>query len=156
MGLDANQLRQLVVRPALEEIGLWSRAAENLVMGTAAQESNLRFIHQVKGPAVGLFQIEPATYRDIWTNWLPGQGDLAEKLRAIAGQPDSGVPDVEIMTWNLKYAAAMCRVFYRRLKAPLPHEDDVEGLAAYWKRHYNTSAGKGTTAQFTRNFSLVA
>lgn len=155
MGIDATQLRMLVVRPALEAIGLWSRAAENLVMGTAAQESNLRYIHQVKGPAVGLFQIEPATYRSIWVDYLPKFPELAAKLRKLAGVADD-VPDVNLMAGNLYFAAAMCRVFYRRLPVPLPLEDDVEGLAAYWKKYYNTTAGRGTTAQYIKNSSLVA
>ncbi len=155
MGIDAGQLRTLVVRPALKEIGLHTPAAENLVMGTAAQESNLRYIHQVKGPALGLFQMEPATYKDIWARWLSGHPDIAEKLRQLAGQPDSGVPDPEVMVWNLKFAAAMCRVFYRRIAEPLPQAGDVAGMASYWKRYYNTSLGKGKPEQFAKNYSLV-
>lgn len=156
MGLNATHLRQLVVRPALHAVGLWSRAAENLVMGTAAQESSLEHLHQLKGPAVGLFQIEPATYNDIWRRWLPGRPERA-KLLALVGLPADydGVPDVKLMHGNLFFAAAMCRIFYRRIRAPLPADTDVEGLAAYWKRYYNTHLGKGTTAQFMRNYAAV-
>ena len=39
MALDAKQLRELVIRPALMEIELWSEAAEELVLGTAIVES---------------------------------------------------------------------------------------------------------------------
>ncbi len=159
MGINANQLRQLVVRPALKAIGLWSEAAENLVMGTAAQESGLTHIHQLgAGPAVGLFQMEPATYHDIWNRWLAGQPEIRKKLLKIAGLPEDsiGEPDVNLMAGNLYFAAAMCRIFYRRIQAPLPAADDVPGLAAYWKKYYNTAKGKGTPQQFVSNWSLVA
>lgn len=156
MGIDPTQLRLLVVRPALVAIGLWSRAAENLVMGTAAQESGLRYLHQTgKGPAVGLFQVEPATYADLWKTVIQAKPKLAEKLRKLAGVSE-GIPDVNLMAGNLYFAAAMCRVFYLRVKAPLPDDGDVAGLAAYWKRYYNTEAGAGTVAQFTHNFTMVA
>ena len=49
MPLNAQQLRTLVVRPALQAIGAWSPAAENLVMGTAGQESRLTHLHQLGG-----------------------------------------------------------------------------------------------------------
>ena len=155
MGIEPTQLRILVVRPALKAIDLWSQAAENLVMGTAAQESNLRYLHQVKGPAVGLFQIEPATYADIWNRYLNDQPVLATKLRKLAGVTE-GIPDVNLMAGNLYFAAAMCRVFYRRLAAPLPAADDVAALGGYWKKYYNTVKGKGTVAQFVKNWPLVA
>ena len=62
MALDAKQLRELVIKPALLEIELWSEAAEELVLGTAIVESRLSFIKQLgSGPALGFWQIEPDT-----------------------------------------------------------------------------------------------
>ena len=58
MALDAKQLRELVIRPALMEIELWSEAAEELVLGTAIVESRLSFIKQLgSGPAFGLWPL---------------------------------------------------------------------------------------------------
>jgi len=71
VALDARQLRKLVIRPALLEIELWSEAAEELVLGTAIVESRLSFIKQLgSGPALGLWQIEPDTHRDVYENFL--------------------------------------------------------------------------------------
>ena len=39
MALDATELRQMVIKPALEKLGLWCTAAEELVLGTAIVES---------------------------------------------------------------------------------------------------------------------
>jgi hypothetical protein len=46
------------------------------------------------------------------------------------------------------YAAAMARLRYRRAPGRLPAAGDVAGMAAYWKRHYNTPLGRGVPAEF--------
>ena len=64
----AKQFRELIIRPALEAIGLWSQTAENLVLGTAIHESgNFKYIKQVGGgTALSFYQIEPVTADDIY------------------------------------------------------------------------------------------
>jgi hypothetical protein len=54
MGIDTKQLLELVVRPVLDEIGAGGVAAEQLVMGTIAQESDMgTWLHQRgAGPAL--------------------------------------------------------------------------------------------------------
>jgi hypothetical protein len=42
----------------------------------------------------------------------------------------------------------MCRVRYIRATPPLPSQDDLQGLANYWKQHYNTPLGAGTPEEF--------
>ena len=54
------------------------------------------------------------------------------------------VPPVTEMHGNAFFAAAMCRVHYRRVFESLPKLDDALGMATYWKKYYNTYAGKGT------------
>ena len=39
MGLNPQQFRSLVIRPTLRRLDLWSEAAEELLLGTAIQES---------------------------------------------------------------------------------------------------------------------
>lgn len=48
------------------------------------------------------------------------------------------------------YAAAMCRVHYLRVSAPIP--SDLAGQVAYYKAHYNTAAGAATVAQYRANW----
>ena len=75
--MNAGDIREYAVRPALEMIELWSQVAEDLVMGTAAQESHFSYLEQLhQGPALGMWQMEPATFRDIWINFLPSQPRL--------------------------------------------------------------------------------
>jgi hypothetical protein len=144
-GLDPRQFRAFAVRPTLQRLGLWSHSAENLLVGTALTESGLRALVQDGGPALGVYQIEPATHRDVLTNFLDYRLGLAEKVRELrAREPD---PDEQLIT-NLAYATAICRVIYYRRPEPLPDADDIEGLGAYWKQHYNTPRGAGTVTRF--------
>lgn len=154
--LDAQQVLLHVVRPALDELDLWSKKAEALVIGTAAQESKLCYLSQLgAGPALGLWQIEPATHEDIWENYLTYRPERAKAVLAAAGVPDYvGTPPAEWLIFNLRYSAAMCRVHYVRVPAPLPDEDDVEAMGKYWKRYYN-GPGDGTVAQFVESYAQL-
>ena len=144
--LHVPQFRLLVVRPALTHLGLWSAAAENLLLGTAVHESGLRFLRQLgDGPARGLFQIEPATHDDLWENFLRRRRALRTKVAALAAPVPSRL---EQLATNAAYATAMARLVYLRAPEPLPAAHDVEALARYWKRHYNTARGGGSTAAF--------
>jgi hypothetical protein len=153
MSLDVKQFRQYIVIPALEHIGLHSLAAENLLVGTALQESHLRYLDQLTpgpGPAYGLFQMERRTHDDHWDKFISKDQDLNDKILSLMS---SHPTKIEQLRCNLLYAAAMCRVHYRRVKEPLPEASDVEGLGQYWKKYYNTYAGKGTVSQFVKNYA---
>ena len=146
--LDIAQFRSLIIRPALEAIDLHSEAAEELVLGTALQESNLKYLKQLgNGPAIGLWQMEPSTHADIWTNFLKYRPELAFKLRALLPR-DSEIGFAQQMAGNLWYGAAMCRVHYFRRKEPLPKAGDIVAQSLFWKRTYNTNLGKGTAAEY--------
>lgn len=152
---DCKQFRQYVVRPALEDIGLWSQEAEDLLVGTAAVESKLgTYLHQVGGgPAMGVFQMEPATHDDIWNNYLAYK-DWKWNLTKITNSYGA-----EDMIYNLRYAAAMARIHYRRVPEPLPNRHTfaskasyIVALGAYWKEHYNTHLGAGTVEKFVQAY----
>lgn len=138
MSIDKDQLRELIT-DVLLEANLHSPAAVELLMLTAAVESNLgTYIKQIEGPALGIFQMEPATEKDLWKNYLEYKDKTADTIRRY----DTAAKDD--LRWNLGYAILMTRVHYLRIKEPLPPADDVHALALYWKRHYNTPLGKGT------------
>lgn len=152
MGIRIDHLRSQVVRPALTRLAphvAWSAAAENLVLATAIAESDLSALHQIGGgPALGLWQIEPATHADLWTNWLAYRSALADRLGSMAA-PWPLVPQNPAQTaTNLLYAAAVCRLIYYRAPARLPAKDDADAMGRYWKQHYNTPLGAGDPAKF--------
>lgn len=165
--LSPRHLLRFVIAPTLAHLsgadapGIDSEAAAELLLGTAAQESNLRALDQVLsrddrtlGPAFGLFQIEPATHDDIWANWLHHRPALAERVVSLMAPWPS--PHIQLAT-NLTYAAAIARLVYYRSSVKMSAPGDVAGHAAVWKRVYNTPKGKGTPEQFVTNWrALVA
>jgi hypothetical protein len=148
--LDIGQFRRLVLRPTLIHLDLWSQAAENLLLGTALQESGLRHLAQMGGgPARGLYQIEPATHDDILRNYLVYRPELSGLVRTLMAPAPS---PVEQSATNLAYGTAIARLVYYRRPEPLPPPDDILGLARYWKRHFNTEKGRGTVSAFVLNY----
>ena len=169
------EFRTNVVRQALLAIDHHSPQAEVLVLGTALAvsgcssllpaESGLRATRQYGGgPALGYFQMEPATHDDIWRNFLQYRPSLSGLAIAVAGavRPLIVSPGTEEHTptailaplaaeleTNHLYAAAMCRVHYLRAPARLPaNAHDILSMAHYWKRWYNTEKGRGTVEHF--------
>lgn len=150
MAIEPNQLRYLIIVPALQAIGLHSLAAEQLVLGTCCQESlGGSYIKQLgKGPALGIYQMEPITHDDLHANFLKFKRDLSVKVNNLC----VGIANASELVWNLNYATAMCRIHYFRVKAPLPAANDFKAQARYWKKYYNTPKGKGTTEEYLINW----
>jgi hypothetical protein len=147
-GLDREQFVDLIIDPILDALQLNSLAARELLLGTALQESGLKYLAQLgNGPARGIFQMEPATHDDIWKNFLAYKPDLANRLQGTAIKQSA-----EMMVGNMWYAAGMCRIHYYRVKAPLPAAGDLYGQAGYWKEYYNTPLGAGTVDEYVHNY----
>jgi hypothetical protein len=149
-GLIPSQLRARVIEPALGFLGLpGGEAAVRLVLGTAAQESGFAALAQLHGPALGPWQIEPATHHDLLENFLESRPELDKKLALLA----AGWPSLtQQLASNLCYAAAVCRLIYFRAPDALPDADDIDGLGKYWKRFYNTASGAGSVGEFVANY----
>lgn len=148
--LNPKQFRIEIIRPTLEHMGMWSQAAENLEIGTGYQESRLTYLRQLGGgPALGIYQIEPDTHTDLWMNYLAFRKPIADKLRQLRSKIPLG--ESNLIT-NLAYATAVCRLLYYRQAESLPDAQDIEGLAAYWKKYYNTPDGAGTVTEWVFNY----
>lgn len=153
MGVDPKQFHDFVIEPVLDHIGLNSLAARRLLLGTALQESGLEYIRQLSdGPALGFFQMEPDTHDDCWGNFLQFRKDLADKIMDFMQQYPHGAGQ---MVGNAWYAAAMCRVKYKRVKYALPKAEDAAAMAAYWKQFYNSPYGAGTVQVALPKFKLA-
>jgi len=156
--IDSEQLRHDVIRPVLrylDPVIPYSEAAENLLMGTCAHESKGgSYVSQVKGPARGIFQMEPDTENDIQVNYLafrPELEDLVMALRMSSWTPikNAGLSNLRC---NLYYQTAMARVHYYRVKWAMPDAENVAQLANYWKLHYNSPGGRGTEERFIEDY----
>ncbi len=145
--IDLAKFRDEIVQPALLAINLYSESAEVLVMATGLAESNLQFtVQQGNGPALGYFQIEPATH-----NWLiekyGGQTKYSFILDGLRKLSDKVGMAIE-MRDNPQYAAAMCRLRYFAVAAPIPGMYDIGAMAHMWKKYYNSEDGAGTIQEF--------
>jgi hypothetical protein len=150
MSFNQNQFK-ILIEKVLRRMKMHSNSAVNLLLGTAAQESAFgTYIRQLgDGPARGVFQMEPATERDIWSSYISYRRDVETMIEIISGV---SAPDELHLEGNLLYQIIMARLHYRRVKEPFPSADDIEGLARYWKKYYNTSQGKGTIEEFITNY----
>lgn len=148
--LNPTHFREHVIRPTLEHLGLWSESAENLLLGTALVESGLTHLVQLGGgPALGVYQMEPATHDDIWKNFLKFRDDLRKRVCDTINLDPGMRPEADRhLIGNLFYATAMARVHYLRVLESLPEADDVWRMAGYWKAYYNTELGKGMPEKY--------
>ena len=149
--INNNQYRELIIRPSLKAIDLYSINSEELLILTLAQESlGLSFLKQVNGPALGPYMIEPKTHDDIWNNYLANNKDLRFKILETLNL--KSLPTSDRLVYDLKYATIMARVFFLRISSPIPLATDIKGLAGYWKRFYNSENGKGTPEEAIDNY----
>lgn len=146
---DPDQLRLLIIRPTLLALGLHSPEAEELMMGTCAQESKGgTYLKQVNGIAYGAWQMEPTTHDDIWTRFLPNQPIKCSLM--VNHCQIRTKPDAAMMVYHLTYACAMARLHYFRADGAIPRS--LEDQAAYYKRYYNTPKGAATPEEYITNY----
>lgn len=150
--LNLRHLRALIIRPVLRDLDLYSVAAEELIVGTALKESGLYHLEQIGGgPALGIYQMEPETRKDIDDNYLAYRPGLYTKVIKYLSPH---LHRDEQLVYNLKYATAMVRIHYRRVPKALPDKNDLVGMATYWKEYYNTPAGLGHPDEFIEDYLI--
>jgi hypothetical protein len=139
--LDSKQLRELIIIPALEDLQIYSEDAVELLVFTCAVESEGgTYLHQIKGPALGIYQMEPATYNDIWANYILLKSELSTIL--FHNFDVGRMPSEDRLIYDLRYATAMARLFYRRVSEALPNHNRIDDVWEYYKKYWNTYKGK--------------
>ena len=152
--ITPSHLRILIIRSTLQDVDLWSPSAEQLLMGTAMQESRMgTYLRQINGPALGIFQMEPATYKSIHDNYLKYRPRLVKQIEPFMTHHEY-LGHLSLI-WNFAYATIMARIQYFKQPEALPAVDDDAGLAAYWKKYYNTPLGRGTEEEFIHNLQVM-
>lgn len=150
--LNISQFRELILVPVLSDLQLYSKEAEELLVFTCATESNGgTYLHQVNGPAIGIFQMEPATYNDIWQNYLTRNQGLICMLSTKFNI--NRIPTPELMISDLRFATAMARLHYRRVREPLPSHNDIDAIWEYYKHYYNTEKGSATKDESIKKYN---
>lgn len=141
--INVQQLRELIIRPALRDLQMYSEDAEELLVFTCAVESGGgTYLQQVNGPALGIYQMEPETYYDIRLHYLPHKTQLGIILYTQFGLATYPHSEEHRLVYDLRFATAMARIHYARVSQSLPSAQDSLALWQYYKAHYNTSLGR--------------
>ena len=75
----ADEFRQLIIGHTLRSLDEWAPAHENLLLGTAAQESSMGSSLK-RGRLLGLYHISPNTHRSVWDKYLLHHSDLKSPI----------------------------------------------------------------------------
>lgn len=149
--MQAKQLLDYIIKPTLKYMGgnYNSKNAQMLLLATAAIESDCGYyIKQINGPALGIWQMEPDTFHDIFNNCdavrESGFGCKVSELRTDYELEDS---PLSLITSPM-YACAVARLKYSMDKAALPNHNEIFEIYKYYKKIYNTPLGASTFQKF--------
>ena len=141
-----------MIQSTLDYLGLNSPEAVQILLHTAAVETDFgKKYKQTKGPALGIFQMEPTTEKSIWQTYL-GRSEnihLANKIKALR----TNNPKLSDMQYNLAYQIAMARCYYLSKPGKLPAVNDKNGIYAYYKKYWNTYKGASTKEKSLMKFN---
>ncbi|ASP39313.1 hypothetical protein CHH28_11770 [Bacterioplanes sanyensis] len=103
MNLTLDELRDVIVRPTLQQLNCHNCASENLLVALALRHQ--RHGDHEKYP--GLYPIDAALHLRLWDHCLAFEPDLASRIRGLASQREFlNNPHPELMI-NLRYATAI-------------------------------------------------
>lgn len=138
--------------PAAIALNVYDTPHLQLGLGTGIQESKLQNVQQHGGgPALGPFQMEPATHDSLWVNFIQYRPALKAALQTILGENN---PSPQMLMQDLIYSAAM--MFVKYLSCPGKIPEDLPGQAAYYKKWYNTPLGAATEEEYIAGYQKYA
>jgi hypothetical protein len=159
--MNTQDLIKQTLLPLQNETGLnvASDEARTLLYGTILVESWGVYRYQIGGIAIGICQIEPATHKDTLKRCRNKQLSVFEYILKCF-YPDFKYTDIwdidfrldnfidDNLLLNDEYSIIIARMKYYLIPEKLPK--DIQGLAEYWKKYYNTELGKGEVGEFIK------
>lgn len=138
MGINVNHLKHLIIKPTLREMGekFNDEAAINLLLMTTAAETKVgtylkqgyQSVADMCGVALGIYQMEPNTFIDVWERFKWKETDLvANKLIVESMSP---------LISDLRFSTIMARAKYYLVPSSLPEANNVEELAHYYAKYW--------------------
>tara|TARA_R100000353_G_scaffold9914_2_gene11118 strand:- start:8595 stop:9083 length:489 start_codon:yes stop_codon:yes gene_type:complete len=154
MSVNSNQIKDLIKDVCVQMGEKYAKQeALDIVYATGLVESKYEYIEQIgTGPAKSFWQVEPETAVDNCRNFISKRPELLQVCSDILGIDPYYFIDAQPDDWdwilrtNIAAGILHCRIKYWRV--PEPIEKGEEGLAKYWKEHYNTAEGAGTIEHF--------
>jgi len=160
MGINPTQFFDDVITPTLDCMGriidkrMSSDESKCIMLGTACAESQLTFLRQFNsGPAIGFYQMEPATYADhIKYCERKGEEFKSKVIYCIYQEERKDFPHGSQLIYNLRLQTVFARLHYWRVTEPIPEATPLQ--AAYWKKFYNSVHGRGTVQHYINSFPI--
>lgn len=137
---DITQFRTDILIPTLEGLQIRDvNLRELLVFTCAVESSGGTYVKQINGPALGIYQIQPNTFSELWHNYIIRQPDVVNLLSM--NLHINRFPDPFDLITDLKLATATCVLYYKWKKVHVNSTEDEE-LWNVYKQYYNTELGK--------------
>lgn len=142
MSLYEPQFRQFITRTLMDFAPHYATlpAIELLLMTAAAESDFGTYLWQKSGPAKGLFQIEPDTHNSIHANYFHRRWPMFRQKEHDA------------LVYDLQYQVIVARGIYADKTEALPSENNIDGMAAYHKKHWNTLLGNADPENTVRKY----
>lgn len=153
--MKANELKETIIEPVLEAMYMSSPRATQMLLAIAAVESDMcKNLKNTLCSSLGPWQIEKKTFEDIKDRYLMrhDKQQLRDDVENVCDVKLENLPFEELLT-NFKLGCAFARIRLWWVSTPLPEANDIEGLAVYWKEHYNTALGAGTEQDFVDKYN---
>ncbi len=148
--LNPHQFVNLILEPALRATGMYSLDAMYLMVCTIMVESKLTHLKQLPdGPALGLGEIEPATYVDS-KRYLERRSDIRSKILNYCERtylPENPTTLIADLSLNILIA----RVKYWMVTEPIPSYKDPHAQAEYYEKYYNANKEVNKVDEFVRH-----
>lgn len=154
--MKPQTLHDYIIFPTLNFMGPTynTPAIRQLLLATCAQESHCgQYLKQIKGPALGLYQMEPATVKDLYTNFVAYDKERQRVLEQFISPAAAVAPQLISLVGELFYATALARMNYRRVKEAVPAFNSFPAMWAYYKKYWNSTLGAATEREFQANWN---
>lgn len=146
--MNKGQLTDLVIIPTLNEIpkGYSKESILAVTMIIAHESMKGEYIKQIKGPALGLIGMEPATHDDTWVHGDSILENAIELGIITIYQANNNIhPPATRLIYDLRYNVFMARQKLFMVTEALPH--DKGDMSHYLKKHWN-GGGKATATKY--------
>lgn len=154
MGICGTEFLELVIRPTLRCLGVKSPMAENLLLGTAAVQSNLGF-YLNNGQGIGIYAIDAKQHQTVWDEYLAFNEDLASQVRGFASQHEFlKAPHAELAC-NLRYATAIAWMIYEKAGTEPKDLQNETDLAETWYGVFARENSRQSTTTFAERYATL-
>jgi hypothetical protein len=141
-----------VVEVVCRALGSVGGLASELLLETAAQETNFgQYLDPTpRGAGRGVFQCDFIAFQDVQQRAKAADVKMVSRVFGF----DLTRISHECLDLSPLAAAVFARLHYKLVRDAIPQT--LDGRAAYWKRFYNTFAGKGTVDKYLASAAVVA